>query len=77
MPGEGQVVVDLDEQVRQHDSTHVRREPGLQSVENGLARCVELLGGVRREPPAFLAGDSVAVGGCRNEEAIVGLTKAR
>ena len=50
--GEAQVVIDLDEQVREPDRAHVLGQPSLQVVQPCLRRGVQRLGGIRGQVPA-------------------------
>ena len=70
--GEAQVVIDLDEQVREADRPHLLGQPFPQVAQPRLRRGVQRLGGVRGQVPAVLIHRGVGVVGRRLEEEVVG-----
>ncbi len=79
MIGEAQVVINLDEQIREPNRAHLLGQPSPQVIQPCLRRGVQRLGGIRRQVPAAfihrgvaVAGRGVAVAGRRLEEEVVG-----
>ena len=70
--GEAQVVIDLDEQVREPDRAHLLGQPFPQVAQPRLRRGVQRLGGVLGQVPAVLIHRGVGVAGRRLEEEVVG-----
>lgn len=73
--GKAQVVIDLDEQVRQTNGAHVRGQPVFQVVQPRLRLSIQLLGDVGGEVPAVLVHCGVTVARRRLEEQVVSLVQ--
>jgi len=69
--GESEVVIDLDQQVREPDNTHVLGQPSLQVAQPCLRLGVQCLGVVGGKMPAVLIHSGVSVVWGRLEKKVV------